>query len=106
MWTECKVLGMVAAERPWWDVKHIKKDEAADMGDNRLEMQEIVYTSYRLDEVRMRLKEQDQEPAEGNSNIWGDDDEAFNLQLENFAISTTTLIEELPLPKRTFRCWV
>lgn len=99
-----KNLGIGAAERSWGGVKDIKFGKRSHLGTKNTEMQSILYTSARIQEARAKQSALEQVDARGSDAMWGDDDEAFELELTNFGVDTAELREEVP--RRLFRVWV
>jgi len=99
-----KNLGIGAAERAWGGVKDIKFGKRSHLGAKNTEMQSILYTSARIQEARVKQSVLEQVDAKGRDAMWGDDDEAFELELTNFGVDTAELREEVP--RRLFRVWV
>ena len=99
-----KNLGIGAAERSWGGVKDIKFGKRSHLSTKNTEMQSILYTSARIQEARAKQSALEQVDARGRDAMWGDDDEAFELELTNFGVDTTQLMEEVP--RRLFHVWV
>ena len=66
--------------------------------------QAILYSTARINEARQRRTAKEQLEATGQDAMWGDADEAFDLQLENFGVDTEQL--SAPVPRRLFRAWL
>ena len=97
-----KRLVIGSAERAWKDVKHIKSGYASHIKAERTEKQSMIYTSARVDEVRVMAESM--ENATGHRVIaWTDNDTTFDLQLEKFGIETIAL-STIVIPKRRFCC--
>ena len=58
----------------------------------------------RVKEARVKQSALEQVDARGSDAMWGDDDEAFELELTNFGVDTAELREEVT--RRLFHVWV
>ena len=78
--------------------------ERSHLSADRTEKQAVLYSTARINEARQRHTAKEQLEATGQDAMWGDADEAFDLQLENFGVDTEQL--SAPVPRRIFRAWL
>jgi len=99
-----KLVGIGSAERSWGSVKHLKTDKRAHLGGVNTERQSVLYSTARINEARIKQSVMEKIDAQGSDAVWGDDDVAFDLDLENFGVDTNQYKEDVP--SRLFHAWV
>lgn len=97
-----KLGGIGPAERSWGAVKQIKDGKRSHIGSKSLEKRAIVFISAKMKEARI-AREHLEKVDSGPSAMFCDDDINFDLQLEQFGVSTRELKQPV---KRIFRAWV
>ena len=98
--------GMCASERAWAVTKKIKSSTHNSLQGLKVEKLSIIFTSYKLNKVRMHRREMEKLNCVNAKALWGDEDERFNLELENYSVDLDAINETPTCPKRVFRCWI
>ena len=103
-----KVIGMGAAERSWGDTKSIMTNQRLKMTSQKTEKLAIISTSTKLSNARIERQALEKADSEGKRALWGDEDENFDLQLEQFGVNVETIAkkQDPKTPKRLFKCWI
>ena len=98
--------GMGASERAWAVTKKIKSSTRSRLKGPKAEKLSIISTSYKLNKVRMHRREMEKLNCVHAGALWGDEDECFNLELENFGVDLDAINDTPTCPKRVFHCWI
>ena len=101
-----KVIQMGAAERSWGDTKNIMTNQQAKLNSDKTEKLAIISTSSKLSNARTERVVLEKAEADTKRALWGDEDERFDLQLEQFGIDVEEVKKKEEAPKRMFRCWI
>ena len=78
--------------------------ERSHLSAERLEKQAVLYSTARITEARQRHSAMEHLEATGQDAMWGDADQEFDLQLENFGVNTSEL--SAPVRTRVFHAWI
>lgn len=97
------LLGIGVAERSWGAVKHLKSGSRSHLGSDTTRMQATIFGAACIDKARIVKKDN-----EKDTKLWNDEDEEFQLGLENFSLeeageATRTASRN---PRRLFHCWM
>ncbi|EJK69653.1 hypothetical protein THAOC_09066, partial [Thalassiosira oceanica] len=108
-WVACRVTSKIAgcgsAERAWADCKELKSGKRSHLNSGKLCKQATLYTSAALRNARIIRQEQQKLDCVSKEARWGNDDEKFDLGLENWGVDTAELKAPPKLPRRLFRCY-
>ena len=98
-----KNIGMGSAKRHWGYVKQIKSGKRLHIFKDNMEKQSMIHTKAGLDNTKFHHNEL--EKLNYPCAAWGDEDEKFNIGLENFGVYVGAL-KTPSVPKRYFCFWL
>jgi hypothetical protein len=94
------LLGIGIAERSWGAVKHIKSGSRSGIGAEALRMQATIFGGSCIEKARTLKAEK-----ELSMELWTENDEEFQLGLENFAVHEANGVVQVRNTRRLFHCW-
>ena len=97
---------MGASERGWGVTKKIKSGQRVGLGSDKIEKLSIISMTHKLNKARIRHLEMEKLNCEDKGALWRNEDERFDLELENFGVNIDDINDTPACPKRYFRCWV
>ena len=72
--TTSKITGVGPGERAWGDVKHLKTSKRVRLSGEKTENQDIMYTTVRINEARLKQVAMENIDTVGKDSMWVDDD--------------------------------
>jgi hypothetical protein len=99
-----KLCGIGPAERSWGGVKQIKTGQRSHLSGESTEKRSIIYISSKVEQARIYRDKMEKIDATGRDAMFGDEDIAFDLHLEQFGVNTAALRQ--PVVQRIFRAFV
>ena len=94
--------GIGASERAWAVTKKVKSSTRNSLQGPTVGKRSIISTSHKLNKVRMHRREMEKPNRVNAGALWGDEDERFNLELENFGVDLDAINDNPTFPKRVF----
>ena len=99
-----KLCGIGPAERSWGGVKQIKTGQRSHLSGESTEKRSIIYISSKIEQARIHRNKMEKIDAAGQDAMFGNEDFAFDLHLEQFGVDTAALRQ--PVVQRIFRAYV
>jgi hypothetical protein len=93
-----KLCGIGPAERSWGGVKQIMTGQRSHLSGD------IIYISSKVEQARIYRDKMEKIDAGGRDAMFGDEDIAFDLHLEQFGVNAAALRQ--PVVQQIFRAYV
>ena len=97
---------MCASEQALICTKGILTAGRGHLGGEKIECLSMIFTAYKLDKAKFRQRQLEGIECSSKNAVWGDDDEQFDLALEQFGVDVSKLHDTPTCSKRICNCWL
>ena len=97
---------MGACERVWVVKKRIKSGQRAKLTDLNTEKLQITYITHKLNKARIKHEALQELECKDKNELWGEEYEIFDLELEKFGVDIGSINETPNGPELFFCCLI